>query len=77
MAQPLLSPQRNLHIQRILLPHHEHFLLLPSITLVHLLKVELPEKVSENEPHFQVREIAAEAVSRPDGEGVEGGTGRA
>ena len=77
MAQPLLRPQLDLHVQRILLPHHENLLLLPSITLVHLLKVELPKKVGENQSHFQIREIAAEAVPRPDGEGVEGGTGRA
>ena len=77
VTQPSLRPQLDLHIQRILLPHHENFLLLPSVTLVHLFKVELPEQVGENESHFQVREIAAEAVPRPDGEGVEGGTGRA
>ena len=77
MAHSLLRPQLDLHVQRILLPYHENFLFLPSITLVHLLKVELPKKVGENESHFQVREIAAEAISRPDGEGIERGTRRA
>ena len=77
LAQRLLRSQLDLHVQWILLPYHENFLLLPSITFVHLLKVELPKKVGENESHFQVREIAAEAISRPNGEGVERGTRRA
>ena len=53
-------------VQRKLLPHHEDLLLLPTPTRIHLLKVELPEEVGQYESHFQVCEIAAEAVSRPD-----------
>ena len=53
-------------VQRKLLPHHENLLLLPPPTRIHLLKVELPEQVGQDKSHFQVCEIAAEAVSRPD-----------
>ena len=62
----LLGSNFDLHHQRVLLPHHENLLLLPQITLVHLLKVELPEEVGQNESHFEVREVATEAVSWPD-----------
>lgn len=64
-------------VQRKLLPHHKNLLLLPPPTRIHLLKVELPKEVGQYESHFQVCEIAAEAVSRPNRERVEGGSRRA
>lgn len=64
-------------VQRKLLPHHKNLLLLPPPTRIDLLKVELPKEVGQYESHFQVCEIAAEAVSRPNRERVEGGSWRA
>ena len=33
----------------------------------------MPEQIRQEQPHLQVREIAAEAVAGPEGEGVERG----
>ena len=67
----------NLHprVQWKLVPHQKHLLLLPAPSGIHLLEIKIPEEVGEEESHFQVCEVAAEAVSRADGEGVERGSG--
>ena len=63
-------------VQRVLFPHHEDLLLLPHPFRVRFCKVELPEEVGEDQSHFQVGEIAAEAVPGPDRERIEWGTWR-
>lgn len=76
-AQISVRSKLDPRVQRELLPHHENLLLLPAPTRIHHLVIEMPEKISEEETHFQVCEIAAEAISRPDRERVEGGPRRA
>ena len=73
----LLRSNFDPRVQRVLLPHHEDFLHLPWSIRVRRLKVELPQKIGEDQSQFQVREIAAEAVPRPNGERVEWGAWRA
>ena len=69
----LVRSNLNPGVQRELLPHHENLLLLPPPPGVHLLEIKLPEQIRQDQPHLQVREVAAEAVAGPEGEGVEGG----
>ena len=71
-----LSPRRNLDPQRPLLPQEEDLLLRPVACLLRVERdVEVEEELRDDEAHFLPRQVLADAVPRPDAEGLEDGGG--
>lgn len=62
LFNPLPEPQSN-H-QRRLLPQRKSTLLIPIITLLANLHIEVPEHARQNHTHFGIGQILSNAVSR-------------